>query len=123
MCSMASSSHSMLIRRIYCVLLYTWIQQVNLSLDFYRFRQRSYDAAVVLDVLHAEEALLAVFEPFVEHLIAADLILPNFGLDALKILRIVDVNPLFLLIVCLFLNTVAAFSLEAANGLVEFGGL
>ena len=96
------------------------VHHINLRLDFYSFGEGRDDAAVMLDVLRTEEAFLAVFEPFVEDLIAADLIFPNLWFHALKILSLVDIGPLLFMIVCLFFYPIVSFSLEAADGLIQF---
>ncbi len=66
----------------------------------------------MLNVIEIENSFLAVLEPFVEDLITADLVSPNVRLDALKILRLVDVNSLFLRTVDLFFYATISFSLS-----------
>jgi len=54
------------------------------------FRQRRDDALVVGDVVVAERAALAVFEPLVADLVAADVEVPHLGRDAFEVLLLVD---------------------------------
>jgi len=44
-------------------------------------------------VIEIQNATAAVFEPLVQHLVAADLKYPNLRGDALEILLAVDINP------------------------------
>lgn len=57
-----------------------------------RFRQGDERALVVAAVIGGEGALPAVFEPFVRHLVAADLVLPHGGGHGVEVLRVVDVD-------------------------------
>ncbi len=74
----------------------------------------------MLDVVKIENALPAVFEPFVEDLIAADLVFPHFRLYTLKILSLVDIDPLLFWVVALLLYSGISFALVAADGFVQF---
>ena len=83
-------------RKVHGIFLDLRIQPVNLGLDFHGLCQRGHHPAVVLDVVSAQDALLSVFEPFVEHMVAADLVFPNVHFHALEVLRVIDTAPVFL---------------------------
>jgi hypothetical protein len=57
-----------------------------------RLGQRGDGALVVLDLVVRERAALAVFEPLLGHLIAANAELPDGRRDAVEVLLGVDVN-------------------------------
>lgn len=56
------------------------------------------DALVMGEVVIGELPSLPVFEPFLEHLVAADVKLPDFRRYTLEILAFVDVDPARLVI-------------------------
>lgn len=74
---------SSLRRQLNCqgVLFDLRVQAVNLGLGLDGLGERRGDAAVVLDVFEAEDSSLAVPQPFVQHLIATDLVFPGFLSD------------------------------------------
>lgn len=79
------------------ILLHLGIQLINRCLDLDRLFQGGGDVDVVPRVVHPPAS--AVFEVFVHHLIAADLVCPHLGRHTLKIMGFVDVNALFTLVV------------------------
>ena len=85
---------SSLRRQLNChsVLFDLRVQAVNLGLGLDGSGECRGDAAVVLDVFETEDSSLAVLQPFIQNLIAADLVFPGFFSDPLKVLGFVDVN-------------------------------
>ena len=63
---------------------------VNLFHQCDRLGQSCYYLLVVLDVIELEFAPLAILEPLLTDLVAADVKLPRFGQNALNILCLVD---------------------------------
>src|SRR6266487_6182986 len=54
--------------------------------------QRCYNSLIMLDVFVRQNPLLAVFQPFVTNLIAADMEAPHFRRHAFKILSLIDIH-------------------------------
>lgn len=78
------------------------VRIVYLVLNTERCCDGHHHAAVGADVVKAEAAVLAVFEPFFADLVATDTIILNVGWDGAGILCLVDVvKPGFLRSVCL----------------------
>ena len=66
--------------------------QINLLHQAIGLHKRHDDLLIVQDVLVAELAVFAVFEPFLAGLVAADVKFPgDFG-DVAEVLRVVDID-------------------------------
>src|SRR5690606_29625429 len=85
------------------------------------FCQRDDDSLIVHHVLNGEIASAPIFEPLFQHLIAADVEVPQFRCDAFKILFLINVYPslrfsggfsVFGIPVC---NQIVTISMEACD--------
>lgn len=61
-----------------CVFFYFWKYMIQFTLDLYGPSQRRRHPAVVLNLLQVENPFLPILQPLFQHLIAADLVFPNF---------------------------------------------
>lgn len=90
--------------------------------------QRRGGEAEVLDVFEGEDALFVGVEPFVEDLVAADLVGPDLFGDAVEVLPLgVNIDPLFFSVVVPglllgFPHAVGAAFGELGDGGIELGG-
>jgi hypothetical protein len=66
---------------------------INLSHQPNRFRQRDDDAVVMVQIVGIEYAALAVFEPLMADLIAADVEVPDVFRDADKAALLCFIQP------------------------------
>ena len=82
---------------------------------------RRHDARVVDGVGAGEKAALAVFEPLREDLIAADLVGPEVGGDAIEVLGGIDADASAVGVVFDIGDGAIALAAEMADGVVEAG--
>src|SRR4030042_1690950 len=96
-----------------------WIQSVYILLYFYRLLQGGDDPAIMFDVIRRQSPALSVFKPLFSHLIAADLIFPNLLFHAFEILRLVDVDSLFFLIITRLIHLTITLPPQLGDGAIQ----
>ena len=82
-------------RHFYDVCLGFWIQSIDFFLQANGSLNGCHDAAIGFDLFQAKDPVPAVLEPFGQHLVPSDLVLPQLQGNGLKVLGFVDVHRPF----------------------------